>query len=109
MNMKQNLVRAFVTLCIISATATSKALDIYVDGIAYNIISEENRTVGVTDNDYDPYKGHIVIPAKVIYKGLTYSVTSIGNEAFYNCYKLTSVEIPNSVTSIGDEAFRFCT
>lgn len=49
MNMKQNLVRAFVTLCIISATVTSKAYDIYVDGIYYNIISEENRTVEVTE------------------------------------------------------------
>ena len=112
--MKQNLVRAFVTLFIISATVTSKAYDIYVDGIYYDIISEKNRTVEVTvsqpiyDNYKGSYTGHIVIPAKVIYKGLTYSVTSIGNEAFYNCYELTSVEIPNSVTSIGDEAFYNC-
>ena len=37
------------------------------------------------------------------------SVTSIGNEAFYNCTGLTSIEIPNGVTSIGDEAFYNCT
>ncbi|MBO5749153.1 MAG: leucine-rich repeat protein, partial [Muribaculaceae bacterium] len=37
------------------------------------------------------------------------SVTSIGNEAFYNCSSLTSIEIPNSVTSIGWYAFAFCT
>ena len=36
------------------------------------------------------------------------SVTSIGDYAFFNCYKLTSVTIGNSVTSIGDEAFRIC-
>ena len=107
--MKQNLVRAIVTLCIISATVTSKAQDILVDGIYYDIISEGNRTVRVTDNDYYPYIGHIVIPAKIIYKGLTYSVTSIRNSAFSNCTQLTSVEIPNSVTSIGDWAFYLCT
>ena len=37
------------------------------------------------------------------------SVTSIGDEAFWDCTGLTSIIIPNSVTSIGDEAFENCT
>ncbi len=36
------------------------------------------------------------------------SVTTIGDEAFYNCDNLKSVTIPNSVTTIGDDAFRYC-
>ncbi len=37
------------------------------------------------------------------------SVTSIGDNAFYNCRGLTSVTIGNSVRSIGDNAFSGCT
>lgn len=109
MNMKQNLVRAIVTLCIISATVTSKAQDILVDGIYYDIISEKNRTVEVSySNSHSRYKGHIIIPAKFIYKGLTYSVTSIGVSAFSNCTELTSIDIPDGVTEIWGYAFSNC-
>jgi len=35
-------------------------------------------------------------------------VTSIGDEAFSNCYGLTSITIPERVTSIGKDAFEDC-
>ncbi len=35
-------------------------------------------------------------------------VTTIGSEAFINCYYLKSITIPNSVTSIGNMAFQCC-
>ena len=37
-----------------------------------------------------------------------YTVTGIGNGAFYSCTYLRSVTIPQSVTSIGDHAFELC-
>ena len=36
------------------------------------------------------------------------SVTSIGDEAFYECRSLTQITIPSSVTAIGDSAFSSC-
>ena len=46
----------------------------------------------------------VVIPSS--YKGLP--VTSIGDYAFFECFGLTSIIIPDSVTSIGVEAFYNC-
>lgn len=39
---------------------------------------------------------------------IPYSVTSIGNEAFYLCDGLTSIILPDSLTSIGESAFKRC-
>ena len=36
------------------------------------------------------------------------NVTQIMNNAFKNCYSLTSITIPSSVTSIGDSALSYC-
>lgn len=35
-------------------------------------------------------------------------VTTVGDYAFYNCDKLTSVTLPNSITYIGTVAFEYC-
>ena len=77
----------------------------------YNITSDNTVEVTyysstTTDNNY--VSGDVVIPSSVTNNGTTYSVTSIGDYAFYLCIGLTSVTIPNSVTSIGDDAFYGC-
>ena len=40
---------------------------------------------------------------------LTDGLERIGNNAFYDCYSVSSVNIPDSVKSIGDMAFYSCT
>ena len=39
---------------------------------------------------------------------IPYGVTTIGREAFSNCYNLKALDIPDGVTSIKEKAFSFC-
>ena len=77
-----------------------------IDGIYYYLSSD--NTASVTSNP-NQYSGSVVIPEKVTYESIEYSVTSIGGSAFFYCSGLTSVTIGNSVTSIGYAAFEGCT
>ena len=45
------------------------------------------------------------IPEQVDYNGITYTVTSLGEEAFRKSRYLTSVSIPSTVESMGDYCF----
>ncbi len=83
----------------------------------YNITSSTlPYTVEVTSqNSSSPYystypTGRLTIPSSVTYNGKTYSVTSIGNHAFYGCSELIgTLNLPSSVSSIGSSAFYNCT
>ncbi len=101
-----------VAICMLSFHAMAYDFSYNYQGntLYYNITSDNTIEVtyysSTTDNNY--VSGDVVIPSSVTNNGTTYSVTSIGDYAFYLCIGLTSVTIPNSVTSIADDAFYGC-
>ena len=92
-----------------SGTAVTVGDPITVGEINYTVLTlpsgGENGTVEVGRNPYA--RDNVTIPAIITDGKNTYTVTSIGDGAFGNCY-IYSVYIPDSVTSIGDRAFLNC-
>ena len=109
--MKTVFIKSLCLILLILAAGTTDAQDFEVNGIYYNVLSEDNDggTVEVTYKDgmYGGYAGDIVIPAEVSHDGGTYRVTTIGDYAFQFCSSLTSVSMP-SVVTIGEDAFYTC-
>ena len=108
----KHLYKLSLLLLALLLPATSIAHDFCVDGIYYNINGTEATVTykGAYSNSYNNvYSGDVTIPLTVTYNGTTYSVTSIGSSAFYDCSSLASVTIPNSIKTIGNDAFWGCT
>ena len=96
----------FLLLLLALLPMLASADNVLIDNIYYNLIPK-GKIAEVTSNP-NKYRGTINIPASVIYEGVEYSVTGIGEQAFNQCWSLASVNIPNSVTYIGSYAFSEC-
>jgi len=86
------------------------------DGVTIYYVFNDDQTElavsyrGSSYSEYsNEYSGFVVIPSSVTYGRKTYSVTSIGDRAFFKCSSLISITIPSSVTSLGGYAFSGCT
>lgn len=107
--MNRKLLLAVLTL---SLSAGAWAKGISIDGINY-VLNSNNNTASVTFmggvySSGNTYSGNIEIPPSVNYDNTDYTVTSIGEHAFYKCLNLTGISIPSTVTSIGYSAFYGC-
>ena len=121
--LRRSLTIVLIMILIASSAALSVYADVALDGIDFDINSE-NFTATVLD--YYGSQENVIIPEKI--NGFTVTaiadsafankgvrsvsipgtVTSVGKYAFENCKQLESIEIPSSVTEIGDYTFRNC-
>ncbi len=93
-------------LMVLCANSAHASYDFWVDGIYYDVNGSEAKVTW--GYNYNSYSGSVTIPSTVNYKGITYSVTSIGSYAFRECTDLTSITIPESITSCNQDAFLGC-
>ena len=88
---------------IITYEASAKLAEtttIWSSGLHTNAFSGKSGQLTMTSHTFENGIGTIEFDG---------DVTSIGVQAFYQCFDLISVTIPNSVTSIGNQAFISCT
>ena len=100
--MKKRILLSFVLICIGLCTfgIINASAEKYGEYLEYTVsINDE-----VTITDCDSSAVTIEIPSIIDGK----PVTGIGGSAFYNCTRLTEVNIPNGVTYIDYRAFGYC-
>ena len=113
---------SFLTMIVLATSA--KAYPYHFSAVCetgqtlyYYILPNDNQEVKVTypyNNTTDPYYGYtkpegdLIIPETIEYEGITYTVVSIGFNAFFACDGITSVELPNTIQRIEAEAFMDC-
>ena len=101
--------RIILTLMTMAAVfSTMSAYDFLIDGVYYNRLSDTTVAVTYRSQWFGSYSGDIIVPEKVMNEGVEYTVTQVGDFAFYGSYSLTSVDLPNTITRLGTSSFLRC-
>lgn len=100
------MIRSLLFLLCSLASLAAMASGFEVDGIEY--AETEDGCCKVVRLE-DESLTDIIIPASVTCDGTTYTVTGVGESAFWGYSdQLVSVTLPNTITTIGGSAFALC-
>ena len=117
---RKGLFALLLALCLGSGTAYAFDFSKTISGktFYFNVINSTQHYVEITypgEETWAPWEGFtkptgsITLPSTVTDNSVTYTVTKIGDYAFYDCDGLTgTLTIPNTVTTIGVNAFNGC-
>lgn len=91
--------------------AAEKVVEYYnaKTGITISVPGDGKKTATLVSIKQSKAKGKVTIPNTLKVNGTTYSITSIGKNAFKGNTKITSVKMGSKLKSIGDNAFYGCT
>ena len=97
-----------LSLLLCTTWSLSRAYDFAKNGLYYAITDAEHRYIEVSQHSDYLTLTEIEVPETVTFLGETYTVTGIGNQAFFDCSNLSSLSLPQTIQSIGDKAFFQC-
>ncbi len=97
-----------ITLALLPMIGSAYTYSVRINGINYNC-SDGEATVTDYDSTYNHNNGKVVITPWVGDGSKTYYVTTIGNNAFKDCYSMVSIKIPSTIKTIKAGAFKGCT
>ena len=112
--MSKRIITTIVVMAMIATNAAAQEFTVQTEegiNMIVHIIGEEvrvGRESATSAAIAKATEGKVTVPATVEYNEKTYPVTSIGENAFWNCTAITEVVAP-SCTYIGEFAFRGCT
>ena len=89
---------------VFSVTLMGQTSSFTIEDLTYTVIGGNNVSVKKQNQEIV----NLVIPSQVENDGITYTVTKIEDNGFYQTNNMKTVSIPASVTSIGNSAFQGC-
>lgn len=96
-------IKPFISLTFSLAAMTSSA--IVVDNICYDLSDNEATVIAPAEGE-PAYSGAVIIPETISDgNGNSFTVTAIGQRAFYGADQLSAVILPHSIVTIESEAF----
>ena len=111
--MMKRILLLLMAACVALAANARKTIaeDVFIDSIYYNLYETESgqyeAEVGRARYWWYDNKSY-VIPSKVTYLDVDFTVTGIGNNTFYDCKNLKEISLPNTIKAIGSSAFGSC-
>lgn len=89
---------------LMSAALTANAQSFTSGGLKYEVTDSKTKTARVVDEENSQTATSYNVPANIVIAGVTYTVNSIGEEAF-KWSTASSITLPETIDSIYDSAF----
>ena len=108
--MKQKMKRAlWMLVCLMAIASVNAETNVTIDGLRYSLSGAYASVREVAEGNTSE---KIVVPATIMYEGLTYTVNEVGNNAFRyskayitNNKYVTEIVLPNTIIRIGENVF----